>query len=139
MYINKNILNIYWIIYLLYKLKLLSIYININKNILNICCGGRFYWHISLILVRITWTMSHVSVVCIATGYGPWRPRDLSSNPSTIQTGSAVYPTSYLLGTGGSFSGGKSAGREANRSPATSTELKKTSIYTSPQQYTFMA
>jgi hypothetical protein len=48
-----------------------------------------------------------------------------------VQTGSGVDPTSsYTMGTGGSFPGVKRPGREAEHSPPTSTEVKKTWIYT---------
>jgi hypothetical protein len=48
-------------------------------------------------------------------------------------------PTSYKMGTGGSFPGLKRQGREANHSPTTSAEVKKMSIYTSIPPYIFMA
>jgi hypothetical protein len=42
-----------------------------------------------------------------------------------VQTGSGVHPTSYKMGTGGSFPGVKRQGREADHSPLTSAEVKK--------------
>jgi hypothetical protein len=48
--------------------------------------------------------------------------------------GSAVHPTSYPMGTGGSF-----PGREADHLPVTSAEVKKMWIYTSAPPYAFMA
>jgi hypothetical protein len=56
-----------------------------------------------------------------------------------IQTGSGVHPTSYKMGAGGSFSGVKRQGREADHSPPTITEVKKMWIYTSTPPYVFMA
>jgi hypothetical protein len=38
----------------------------------------------------------------------------------------------------GSFQGGKAAGREADHSPPTNVEVKKTWVYTSIPPYTFM-
>jgi hypothetical protein len=43
------------------------------------------------------------------------------------------------MGTGGSFPGVKRQGREADRSPPTSAEIKKMCIYTSTSPYVFMA
>jgi hypothetical protein len=48
-----------------------------------------------------------------------------------VQTGSGVHPTSYTMGTGGSFPGAKRPGSEADHSPPTSAEVKKMWIYTS--------
>jgi hypothetical protein len=56
-----------------------------------------------------------------------------------VQTGSGVHPTSYPMGTRGSFTGDKAAGREADHSPPTSAEVKKMWIYTSTPLYVFMA
>jgi hypothetical protein len=56
-----------------------------------------------------------------------------------VQTGSGVHPTSYKMGTGGSFPGVKRQGREADHSPPTSAEVKKMWIYTSTPLYVFMA
>jgi hypothetical protein len=53
--------------------------------------------------------------------------------------GSGVHPTSYKMGTGGSFPGVKRYGREADHSPPTSAEVKKMWIYTSTPLYVFMA
>jgi hypothetical protein len=46
---------------------------------------------------------------------------------------------SYLMGTGGSSPGVKRPKREADHSPPTSAEVKKTWIYTSTPPYVFMA
>jgi hypothetical protein len=54
-----------------------------------------------------------------------------------VQTGSAVHPTSYPMGTGGSFPGGKRPGREADHPPPTSVEVKKTWVYTPTPPYAF--
>jgi hypothetical protein len=49
---------------------------------------------------------------------------DSSSSPC-IQTGSGAHPTSYPMGTGGSFLGGKArSGRDADHSPPSSAEVK---------------
>jgi hypothetical protein len=56
-----------------------------------------------------------------------------------VQTDSGVHPTSYAVGTGGSFPGVKPPGREADHSPPTSAEVKKTWVYTSTLSYIFMA
>jgi hypothetical protein len=56
-----------------------------------------------------------------------------------IQTGSGVHPTFYPLGTWGSFLGVKWPGREADHSPPTSAEVKKTWVHTSTPLYAFMA
>jgi hypothetical protein len=50
-----------------------------------------------------------------------------------------VHPTSYPMGTKGSFPGVKRPGREADHSPQTSTEVKKTWVYTSTPPHVFMA
>jgi hypothetical protein len=56
-----------------------------------------------------------------------------------VQTGSGVHPTSYKMGTGGTFPGLKWQGREADHSPPTSAEVKKMWIYTSTPPYVFRA
>jgi hypothetical protein len=56
-----------------------------------------------------------------------------------VQTGSGVHPTSYTMGTGGSFTGVKRPGRQADHSPPTSPEVMKMWIYTSAPPYAFMA
>jgi hypothetical protein len=56
-----------------------------------------------------------------------------------VQTGSGVHPTSYPMGTGGSFPGVKRPGREADHSPPSSAEVKKMWIYTSTPPYAFTA
>jgi hypothetical protein len=56
-----------------------------------------------------------------------------------VQTGSGVHPTSYKMGTGGSFPGVKLQGREADHSPPTSAEVKNMWNYTSTPLYVFMA
>jgi hypothetical protein len=55
------------------------------------------------------------------------------------KTGSGAHPTSYTMGTRGSFPGVKRPGREADHSPTTSAEVKKIWIYTSTPPYAFMA
>jgi hypothetical protein len=56
-----------------------------------------------------------------------------------VQTGSGVHPTSYKMGTEGSFPGVKRQGREADHSPPTTAEVKKMWIYISTPPYVFMA
>jgi hypothetical protein len=82
------------------------------------------------------------SSVGIATGYGlefesRWGKK--FSFLHIVQTGSGVHPTSYKIGTGGSFPGVKRQGREADHSLPTSAEVKKMWIYTSTPPYVFMA
>jgi hypothetical protein len=87
------------------------------------------------------------SIVGIVTGYGlDDRGVEVESQYGqefsvlhVIQTGSWVHPTSYPMGTGGSFPGGKRPGREADHLPLASAEVKKMWIYTSTPPYTFMA
>jgi hypothetical protein len=84
--------------------------------------------------------------VDIATGWTsggvgvriPVRSRIFTS-PLT-QTGTGDHQVSYPMGTGGSFPRGvKQQGREADHSPPTSAEVKKTWIYTSTPPHVFMA
>jgi hypothetical protein len=55
------------------------------------------------------------------------------------RTGSGVNQISYIMGTGGSFSGLKQTGREIDHSPPTNAEVKKIWIYTSTPPYVFKA
>jgi hypothetical protein len=48
-----------------------------------------------------------------------------------VQTCSGVHPTSYSMGTGGSFPRVKRSGREVYHSPSTSAEVKKSWVYMS--------
>jgi hypothetical protein len=86
---------------------------------------------------------SRDSSVGIATGYGGGRPGGagvrIPVGIHIVQTGSVVHPTSYKMGTGGSFPGVKRQGREVDHSPPTSAEVKKMWIYTSTPLYVFMA
>jgi hypothetical protein len=83
--------------------------------------------------------MSRDSSVGIAIGYELDDQGGGSSSPGRIkfsllhivQTVSGVHPTSYKMGTGGSFPGVKRQGRKAAHSPPTSAEVKKMRIYTS--------
>jgi hypothetical protein len=87
------------------------------------------------------------SIVGIATGYGlgergvrvrvPVGSRIFTS--PIMQTGFGAHPTSYTMGTGGSFPGLKRPGREADHSPPANAEIKKMWIYTSTPPYIFMA
>jgi hypothetical protein len=56
-----------------------------------------------------------------------------------VQTGSGVHPTSYTMGTGGSFLGVKRPGSDAHHSPPTSAEVRNMWFYTSTPPYAFMA
>jgi hypothetical protein len=87
------------------------------------------------------------SAVGIATVYGlddrgvEFEPRwgqDFSLLP-VVQTGSGVHPTSCLMGRGAFSPRVKRPGREADHSPPTSAEVKKTWVYTSRPSYAFMA
>jgi hypothetical protein len=85
-------------------------------------------------------------VVGIASGYGlddrgvgvrvPVGSRILFSKFS--KTGSGAHPASYPKGTGALSHGVKWPGREADHSPPTTAEVKKTRVYTSTPPYTFM-
>jgi hypothetical protein len=88
------------------------------------------------------------SSVSIATSYGldDQGEREFESQQGKkfshlhiIQTSSGVYPTSYKMGTWGSFPGVKRQGHEADHSPPTSAEVKKMWIYASTPSYVFMA
>jgi hypothetical protein len=92
--------------------------------------------------------MSRNSSVGIATDYGLDDQGAGSSSPGRVknfpllhivQTGSGVHPTSYKMGTRGSFPGVKRQVREADHSPPTSAEVKKMWIYASTPPYVFMA
>jgi hypothetical protein len=56
-----------------------------------------------------------------------------------VQNGSGSHPTSYPMGTRGSFPGLKRPRREADHSPPYSAEVKNEWSYTSTPQYAFMA
>jgi hypothetical protein len=56
-----------------------------------------------------------------------------------LQTDSGVHPTSYPMGTGGSFPEVKRQWREAEHSPPASAEVKKMCIYTATPPYVVMA
>jgi hypothetical protein len=55
-----------------------------------------------------------------------------------VQTSSGAHPISYLLDTGGSFSGVKRPGRENDHSLPISAKAMKTLIYASTPSYVFM-
>jgi hypothetical protein len=55
------------------------------------------------------------------------------------KTDSGTHPASYPMRTGGSFPWVKKPGREADYSPPTSVEVKKTWVYISTTPYVFMA
>jgi hypothetical protein len=69
------------------------------------------------------------SVQCLTTDWSagarfPTEAEDLSSN-LCVQTGSGAHPASCAVGAGGSFPGGKARpGRDADRSPPSSAEVK---------------
>jgi hypothetical protein len=100
---------------------------------------------IIIIIIHIITSISRDSSVGIATGLDDQGRREFESRQGKkfslfhiVQTGSGVHPTSYKMGTVGSFQGVKRQGREADHSP-TSTEVKKMRIYTSIPLYVFMA
>jgi hypothetical protein len=87
------------------------------------------------------------SSVGIATGYGLDDPGGGSSSPGRVKNfhlyissrpALGSTPTSYKMGTGGSFPGVKRQGREADHSPPTSAEVKKMWIYSSTPTHVFM-
>jgi hypothetical protein len=84
---------------------------------------------------------SRDSSVGIATGYGLDDRGGGSSSPGRVKKFSLLHivPTSYKMGTGGSFPRVKRQGREADHSPPTRVEVKKMWIYTSTPLYVFMA
>jgi hypothetical protein len=49
-----------------------------------------------------------------------------------VQNGSGAYPTSYPVGTRGSFPGGKWPGHETDHSPPSSAEVKEMELYLHP-------
>jgi hypothetical protein len=56
-----------------------------------------------------------------------------------VQTGSGAQPASYPMCTKGSFLGLKRLGREVDRSPQSSAEVKNEWSYTYTSHYAFMA
>jgi hypothetical protein len=56
-----------------------------------------------------------------------------------VQNGSGTHPTSSQTGTRGSSPKIEQAGREADHSPPSSTEIKKAWSYTTTPSYIFMA
>jgi hypothetical protein len=56
-----------------------------------------------------------------------------------VQTGSGAHPASYPMGKAALSPGIKRPGRETDHSPPTSSEVKKTWVYTSTFPYVFMA
>jgi hypothetical protein len=53
-----------------------------------------------------------------------WFPAMQDFSLHSIQTGSGAHPASYLMATGGSYPGGKAAGREADHSASSNIEVK---------------
>jgi hypothetical protein len=79
--------------------------------------------------------------VVIVTGYRLEEGSEFESRQSqefsllhVVQTGSGGHPTSYPIGTEGSF-----PGLEADHSPLANAEIKKMWIYTSTPPYAFKA
>jgi hypothetical protein len=101
------------------------------------------------LLIYIYYLLCQDSPVGIATGYGLDDPGGGGSSSPVrvkkvsllhiVQTGSGVHPTSYKMGTGGSFQGVKRQEHEADHSSPTSAEVKKMWIYTPTPPYVFMA
>jgi hypothetical protein len=65
------------------------------------------------------------------------RAREFSLH--SLQTGSGAHPDSFPMGTEALSPGVKRPGRDADYSPPTSAENKKTWIYTFTPPYAFMA
>jgi hypothetical protein len=87
-----------------------------------------------------------LSVLGIMTGYGlddqgvgVASPGGVKNFLYVVHTGYGAHRTSYPVGTGGSFSGCKASGCEADHLPQTSAEVKKMWIYTFTPPYAFMA
>jgi hypothetical protein len=104
--------------------------------------------HSSLLWLEHAIGNNRVSAVGITTGCGLDDKRDRSSSPSRVKN--CLFSTSFrpVLGprqpsfqwvTGSLSTGVKRPGCEANHSPPTSAEVKKTWIYTSTPPYFFMA
>jgi hypothetical protein len=90
---------------------------------------------------------SRDSSVGIALGYGLDDQGSRARFPAgagnfslqhNVKNGSGAHPASYPMGTRGSFSGGKSAGREADHT-SISAEVKNVWSYTSTPPYVFVA
>jgi hypothetical protein len=85
---------------------------------------------LSEVLTGNKWAAVAQSVQCLTTNWATGvrsqtAAEDFSSN-LCIQTGSGAHPASYTMGTGGSFPAGKARpGRDADRSPPSSAEVKK--------------
>jgi hypothetical protein len=104
-------------------------------------------WSLLLIaLARRNLVGTH-SLIGTATGYGMDDQGGRSSSPGRVknflfhffQTGSGVHPTSYTMGTGGSFPRVKRPEREADHSPPASVEVNKMWIYTTTPPYVLLA
>jgi hypothetical protein len=67
------------------------------------------------------------------SGFESWWGQEFSLL-HVVQTDSGAHPASYAMGTGA-----LSPGREADHSPQTSAEVKKTWVHTSTPPYVFMA
>jgi hypothetical protein len=100
---------------------------NNNNQFLKCTITSKFRFHSSL-------HSSRRSSGSIVSDYGlddraievrsPTGAEDSSSSPC-VQNGSGAHPASYPMGTGGSFPGGKARpGRDADRSPPSSAEVK---------------
>jgi hypothetical protein len=121
---------------------------SIRFNVLISSTGKCFYTDNSLILILKISTISRDSAVGTETGYGlddrgvrvrvpvrasifssPRRPDRFCSPPSLLSNGyRGLFPREV-----------KRPESEADHSPATSAEVKKTCIYTSTSSYVFMA
>jgi hypothetical protein len=90
--------------------------------------------------------MSQDSSVGIVTGYelddrgtGVRFPAGDFFLLHSVQTGSGTRRASYVMGTGGSFPGGKACGHQFDNSPPAGDEAKKMWIYAATSTYAFMA
>jgi hypothetical protein len=111
-----------------------------GKCVRGVCKGMILFGTRNQLFLLSYYTRSRDSSVGIATGYGlddqgkrEYESRYAKKFPllHIVQTGSGVHPTSYKMGTGGSFPGVKWQGREAGLSPPTSAVVKKMWIYIS--------
>jgi hypothetical protein len=121
--------------------------VTIRYNYQTSCCTP-IMARVSVLFLHIyyIWKWSRGSVVGIATAYG----LDDRADGVRVPVGPRIFysprrpdrlwspPTSYPMGTGGSFSGVKRPGREVDHKPPASAEVKKR-IYTSIPPYVFMA
>jgi hypothetical protein len=102
-----------------------------NSELIYLQCQLKF-WFCSVLFVEI--------LVMDWTTEGSSSSHDSVKNfLHVVQTGSGVHPTSYPIGTGALSPMVKRLGRDADHSPPTIAEVKKTWICTFITPYVFMA